>query len=1099
MARLVLTEEEDALLSVIGSSTFVRARAHVTQGDLVDVRWEPTTGLARGRLRGKRSSVATAAVITDENGVVAMVEGSCTCGLRPSCAHPAALVLATMPTTGVPRPRRKARPPVWEAALSTLIGGADVAPVRAAPEQANLGLQFELIAPAASRPDAARSFRVAMRPVLPGRTGWVRGGISWSSLEYVWHGGSSRDEARWRLLREILALWTAGERRHYYGSHQQTVFLDTFSSRRIWDLLAEAQELELPLVHSGKAVRPVAVSSEPARMSVWADRFGDELVLVPTLLVDGVPLAPDCSILVGQPVHGVIWWGVRGQPAPQPGGEVLRLAPLARTLTPGMEKALAGPEIRISADHEARFFRQHYLDLVRQVDVIAADASVGLPDVGPATLTLTMNPSARHELSLGWQWVLSVGGKRQDESLWASLPVAQASERQDIVRRVAELVADRAPSLLESSPTGPRLAATATVAGDDMIRFLNDVAPQLSDMDGVDVAMSSTGSGADYRQTYEAPVISFAGADSGGHPDWFDLSVRITVDGEEVPFDELFVALAQDQTYLILPSGAYFDLDRAEFRQLKELIVEARALEDAPTGVLRVGRFQAGLWQELADLGEIAGQAGAWQRSVRSLTEAGVAVKCAVPKGLRATLRPYQRDGFRWLAALYDHGLGGVLADDMGLGKTLQALALICRVRADGGSGSGPFLVVAPTSVVHNWAVEANRFTPGLEVRTVTQTRARRGVALAEAVAGADVVVTSYTLFRLEYDEYQELAWAGLVLDEAQFVKNPHAQAYRCAKRLPAPFKLAITGTPMENNLAELWSLCSITAPGLFPRLDRFTDYYRNPIEKAHDPQRLAQLRRRIQPLMLRRKKADVVADLPDKQEQVIELELNPRHRKVYQTYLQRERQKVLGLLGDLEKHRFEIFRSLTLLRQASLDVSLVDPKHRNVPATKLDALTEQVTDLVAEGHRSLVFSQFTRFLDAARERLESVGIRCCYLDGATRRRQDVLAEFKAGTAPVFLISLKAGGFGLNLTEADYCILLDPWWNPATEAQAVDRVHRIGQTRNVMVYRLVAKDTIEEKVMALKARKAKLFSSVLDGGDFSSAHLTASDIRALLE
>jgi SNF2 family DNA or RNA helicase len=407
--------------------------------------------------------------------------------------------------------------------------------------------------------------------------------------------------------------------------------------------------------------------------------------------------------------------------------------------------------------------------------------------------------------------------------------------------------------------------------------------------------------------------------------------------------------------------------------------------------------------------------------------------------------------------------------------------------------------VVTPASVVHNWVSEAARFAPDLTIRAVTQTEARRGCGLAEAATGADVVVTSYTLFRLEFDDYRALKWDGLVLDEAQFIKNAQAVAHRCAKRLPAPFKLAITGTPMENNLAELWALCSVTAPGLFPRLDRFTEYYRNPIEKGHDVERLALLRRRIRPLMLRRRKADVVSDLPDKQEQVIELELAPKHRRMYQTYLQRERQKVLGLLGDLEQHRFEIFRSLTLLRQASLDVTLVDPKHRGVPSTKLDVLTEQVTSLVAEGHRTLVFSQFTRFLAAARARLEDAGVPCCYLDGSTRDRARVLADFKNGAAPVFLISLKAGGFGLNLTEADYCILLDPWWNPATEAQAVDRVHRIGQTRGVMVYRLVAKDTIEEKVMALKARKAELFSSVLDGGDFASARLTASDIRALLE
>lgn len=381
---------------------------------------------------------------------------------------------------------------------------------------------------------------------------------------------------------------------------------------------------------------------------------------------------------------------------------------------------------------------------------------------------------------------------------------------------------------------------------------------------------------------------------------------------------------------------------------------------------------------------------------------------------------------------------------------------------------------------------------------TITATSARRGHSIAEAVRGANLVITSYTLFRLEFEQYRSLEWAGLVLDEAQTVKNYQAAGYKCARELPTPFKLAITGTPMENNLMELWALLSISAPGLFPRPERFTEYYRTPIEKEQNPERLAQLRRRISPLMLRRTKEQVAADLPDRQEQVLELDLIPKQRKIYQKLLQRERQKVLGLLGDLNRNRFEIFRSLTLLRQAALDVGLLDPAHNAIPSTKLDALLEQLTDIAAEGHRVLVFSQFTRFLTRASARLDQAGLEYCYLDGKTRNRAQVISRFREGEAPVFLISLKAGGTGLNLTEADYVFLLDPWWNPAVEAQAVDRAHRIGQTRNVMVYRLVAKDTIEEKVMALKARKSALTDSVLDGEALGSAALTADDIRGLL-
>ena len=250
---------------------------------------------------------------------------------------------------------------------------------------------------------------------------------------------------------------------------------------------------------------------------------------------------------------------------------------------------------------------------------------------------------------------------------------------------------------------------------------------------------------------------------------------------------------------------------------------------------------------------------------------------------------------------------------------------------------------------------------------------------------------------------------------------------------------------------------------------------------------------------MLRRTKQQVVSELPPKQEQVLEVALNPRHQRIYQTHLQRERQKVLGLIDDLDKNRFAIFRSITLLRQLSLDPALVDEKYAGVRSSKVDALLEQLRGVTGEGHRALVFSQFTGFLRTVRDRLDIEGVKYCYLDGRTRNRAKRISEFKTGDAPVFLISLKAGGFGLNLTEADYCFVLDPWWNPAVEAQAVDRTHRIGQDKTVMVYRLVATDTIEEKVMELKARKAALFAQVVDGDGAMGTPIGAEDVRALFE
>jgi len=720
-------------------------------------------------------------------------------------------------------------------------------------------------------------------------------------------------------------------------------------------------------------------------------------------------------------------------------------------------------------------------------------------------LRAAYSPGQRVEVS--WAWAYRAG----DFELRAPLSPSQAVFR-DPAAEARVLAGLELPAGLPGLPHG----GPAALAPAETLVFTTQTLPLLSGLDGIRVEVS--GRRPDYRAVGDSLQISVSASERAGERDWFDLGVTVSVDGGRVvPFAALFAALASGQSHLLLPDGAYFSLDKPELAALARLIREARALQERPGAALRISRFQAGLWEELAGLGVIGHQALAWQRQVRELLSVSAVGETRPPATLRARLRPYQVEGFGWLAFLWEHGLGGILADDMGLGKTLQALALLSHARqaqarqvharqaqdrqAQDGAAPGtpaPFLIVAPTSVLSNWAAEARRFTPDLSVVTIGDTLARRGVPLARVIAGADAVVTSYTLLRLDFETYGAAPWSGLILDEAQYVKNHQSKAYQCARRLAAPFKVAITGTPMENNLMELWSLLSITAPGLFPNPERFRQYYARPIEKQGDAELLAQLRRRIRPLVKRRTKEQVAADLPEKQEQVLEVELHPRHRRLYQTHLQRERQKVLGLLGDVGRNRFTILRSLTLLRQLSLHAALVDDAHDDIPCAKIDALLEQISDVAGGGHRALVFSQFTRFLRIVRDRLEAAGVECCYLDGGTQNRAAVLQRFKGGTAPVFLISLKAGGFGLNLTEADYCFLLDPWWNPATEAQAVDRTHRIGQTRHVMVYRLIASGTIEEKVMALKARKADLFRSVLDSDAAFSSTLSADDIRALL-
>lgn len=639
--------------------------------------------------------------------------------------------------------------------------------------------------------------------------------------------------------------------------------------------------------------------------------------------------------------------------------------------------------------------------------------------------------------------------------------------------------------------------APVSVPPTETAEFLGTVYPQLQRR----VAVTSTDRSVlfpevlpdDFERT-EPPrlVITTVATDQR---DWFDLGVIVTVGEITVPFGPLFKALAQGQTRLKLVDNSYLSLKQPEFEQLHELISEARALQEWETG-LRISRYQASLWSDFEDLADETVQATSWRDAAAGLTDVAEIAPLKLPGDIYATFRPYQQEGFAWLAFLWRHQLGGVLADDMGLGKTVQTLALLVHATE---SKPGPFLVVAPTSVVSNWLDEATRFTPGLRVATLTATESKSRTPIADTARTVDVLVTSYALFRLDFEAYQAVHWAGLILDEAQFVKNRTSRAYACAKELTTPFKLAITGTPLENNLMDLWSLLSIVAPGLFASARKFTQDYVRPVARAESPAPLAKLRRRIRPLILRRTKEIVAHDLPPKQEQELRIILNPAHQKLYDTFLQRERQKLYGLIDELDKNRFIIFRSLTLLRLLSLDASLVDQKYAGLRSSKLDVLFEQLDDVIAEGHRALIFSQFTSFLKLAAARLDAQGVPYCYLDGSTLRRSEVIDRFKSGVAPVFLISLKAGGFGLNLTEADYVFLLDPWWNPATEAQAVDRSHRIGQTRNVMVYRLVATGTIEEKVVALQKQKSQLFKAVLDDDAMFSTSLTADDIRGLLE
>ena len=1006
----------------------------------------------------------------------------CTCPVGQDCKHVAAVLIASRREGSVPTEAGAQPSSEWERSLDSLLG----APVAGHPT-ASVGLALRI---EATTPDPNSPLELRCRPVRPGRTGkWVQQGVSWNDLSYAWR--ADFDPAQRSSLTQLQQLGRSTDPYAYYGRVDWLTLVH--SPRLLWTALTQLVESGVELVAGSKGPGVVTLSEVSAELTMDVRQIapGGGLRMGPRLSLAGQePTARRVGFL-GTPAHGVVLEFV------EPAGSRLVLAPLSRPADAATQDWLQHRRraVDIPAADRDRFLAEFAPRLRRSVALTSTDPSVTFPEPSPPAPALALRHGEPGQLELFWSVVYRVGERLVRVDPWK--PGDETGLRDTVAERqlLSDLRASAGAWSVRLGLEPPAVHPIRQLIGIDAAVFCADVVPALQ---AAGVEVTQTGEQRDYRRSDSVPEIALSVAEFDDRSDWFDLSVSVTLDGETVPFDLLFAALARGEDDLILPSGTYFSLNRPELARLAELIGEARLLQDRERDGLRINVRQPSLWEELVGCGVVAEQASRWRTTVEALAGLESPPPVDPPAGLTAELRPYQQQGYAWLHQLWSAGVGGILADDMGLGKTLQALALICAVHEEEPPDTDPFLVVAPTSVVSNWAAEAARFTPGLRVVAIEATERKRGVGLDAVAAEADVVITSYTLLRIDAERYQAQAWRGLILDEAQFVKNHQAKTYGAIRRLGVGFTIAMTGTPLENSLMDLWSMLSLSAPGMFPSPQKFTEYYRIPIERGEAPERLAVLQRRIRPVMLRRTKDVVAAELPAKQEQVLEVDLHDRHARLYSTYLQRERQKVLRLIEDMDENRFTILRSLTVLRQLSLEAALVDEKHDGVPSAKIDLLADMLPELVAEGHRALVFSQFTRFLRRIGDRLNGAGVRYSYLDGRTRNRAKVIEDFRSGNNGAFLISLKAGGFGLNLTEADYCFVCDPWWNPATEAQAVDRAHRIGQTRPVMVYRLVSKDTIEEKVMALKARKAALFASVMEADGIPSGALTSDDIRDLL-
>ncbi|MFI8778303.1 SNF2-related protein [Brachybacterium paraconglomeratum] len=1102
MSRTVLLPRllPSAISHHVGDRTAGRSLAAARGGSVGAVDWDEASSTLSAQVTdtdGARHH--TEAVLTEyeedavsrrfqtpgPGGLWRPLTSRCDCPVGEACLHVGALLYRTNDLAV--RAAREEPPAEWRTVLRPLLSSR-ASSARSGTVAKPLALRVDLEA-ATSGTGTSRHHRevatpahlaagadlwLGLRPVTRGRKGlWIKGDLSWRSFEFRL-AGREYDPAQGEALTRIFA--AASVERSYTSGAVDHLWLNTITSPLLWQALAHALDAGVELLPgSGLAAISLARDGE-AGLDLRSEQDSGALEVAPRFAIDGL-----------ETEHGRLLGGAGVLEALPADEELLtaRIAPLPAAVPRDLRTLLHRREpLRVPAADREAFLDVAYPKLRALSPMTSLDGSVALPAARRPALHLEAAYADGDRVALRWSWRYHDPDRR--------LPIDQ---RQGAHRDTAheDAVIAEAMTLWPHQPSD----AAQLLSGVDTAEFTAHVLDALDALDHVEVEV--TGTRHAYRELDGAPQVRITQHASPGKNDWFDLGFDITVEGRQIPFPSLFVALARGRDKLLMPDRTYFSLDHPAFDALRELIREGEALAEWEPEVQRISKYQVDMWDELAEMADQTEASAEWTAVVDPLRTLEHRPAPPLPRVLQAELRPYQREGFAWLAMLFDQGLGGVLADDMGLGKTVQTLALIAHAREQSPSAP-PFLVVAPASVLPVWRREAERFAPGLRVRVLEGTSASRGGAAEEDLEGVDLVVTSYAVLRLDEELFASHRFQGFVLDEAQFVKNRRSRTHLAAKRVRAGMRLAITGTPMENSLDDLWAILDLVAPGLLGTAIGFRKRFTLPIATGEAPQRMEQLRRRIRPFLLRRTKELVAKELPEKHEEVLTVTLSPEHRAVYDSVLQRERKKVLGLIDtDLDRSRFIVFRSLTLLRMLALDPSLVDAEeYADVPSSKLEALFDRLEEVIGDGHRVLLFSQFTTYLDRVAGELSARGIDFAHLDGSTRDRDAAVSGFRDGDAPVFLISLKAGGFGLTLTEADYVFLLDPWWNPAAENQAVDRAHRIGQDRQVMVYRMIAEDTIEEKVLALQRRKAELFDSLTDGGQAFRSAVTAEDLRELL-
>lgn len=873
----------------------------------------------------------------------------------------------------------------------------------------------------------------------------------------------------------------------FFSKFSDSTFYDTVRPKiekklaEVLEMLKHRDDLYLMDKDGWPAERKIGMAAEPATILFHFRRTEEETRYFPTIKYQGLRIEfmfRDAQLVSNHPAWLLL-------------NDVLYFFEQdfeGKKLLPFLNKRF----ISIPTAKEETYFEKFVAPLIERYHVYAEGFEIKTEKHAPSAL-LRVSPEAdgtatlqlcfrygTHTFSPGSDKKISVHiTHRDNDYVFTRIKRNMLWEK----HKFAELTA---MGLKRCSAQSQELELSPSPEGDQAYGILNWVNEHIAQLEEKGYAVTQS-SGAK-RFLFASSRIDFEISENN---DWFDIQALVYFGDHPVPFISLKPYILHKKREFPLPDGAIAIIPEKWFTQYSSLFSLA---EQGKT--LKLKKHHLGLINELAPDG-IAHIS--LQRKLEKLNDFENIADTPMPVHFKGALRSYQKAGYNWFSFLREYNFGGCLADDMGLGKTIQTLAMLQKLKEEDEQHQtrGTSLIIMPTSLIYNWLTEAKKFTPGLKILAHTGSARNKDVSL---FTNYDVVITTYGITRVDAAEIARFYFNYIILDESQNIKNPSSKSFRAVKALKSKHKLILSGTPVENSVADLWTQLTFLNPGLLGTQSYFNEEYVQAIEKKKDEEKARKLQAIIKPFVLRRTKEQVAGELPAKTEQVFYCEMSEDQAARYEETKSAYRNDLLSQMdeGSQGKQQVQLLQGLTALRQLANHPKMLDEQYSS-DSGKFESVIHTLDNVLKGGHKVLIFSQFVKHLAIFKTYFEQAGIPFAYLDGTTKNRGEVVAEFQENTAlKVFLISIKAGGVGLNLTQADYVFVLDPWWNPAVEQQAIDRSHRIGQEKKVFIYKFIARDTVEEKILAMQNRKKRLASSLITTEESFFKSLSRDDIREIL-